>query len=207
MCLPSRLPRHRPSGQGRGKSGCPARRVPSASSPTGKPPKTPAKIAKIRYSVPMSLWLVENSQRRFQRRCVSNRAQSPNWLAAALLRGDRDFVQVSPLCGEFLGFRDRGHQLLRWQRPGRPAPQKPRLELLLSETTRTRDRHEGMVLAAQFGTLTVIDAFFAGVEPGLVQAARDRVDFDAECRHAKAWMTSSEVTCRRTVVSTGITIS
>src|SRR5581483_8065025 len=42
------------------------------------------------------------------------------------------------------------------------------------------DRHEGMVLAAEFRALTVICAFALGFEPCLVDASRDRVDLDAE---------------------------
>src|SRR2546423_1424135 len=43
-----------------------------------------------------------------------------------------------------------------------------------------RDRHVGVVLAAQFRALAVVDAFARRAEPGLVQAARNGVDLDAE---------------------------
>src|SRR5437016_2299463 len=43
-----------------------------------------------------------------------------------------------------------------------------------------RDRHEGVVLAAQFRALSVIHALARRLEPRLVEAARDRVDLDAE---------------------------
>src|SRR5581483_12244934 len=46
-----------------------------------------------------------------------------------------------------------------------------------------RNRHIGVVLAAEFGTLAVINAGLAGLEPGLVQAARNGIDLDAEGRH------------------------
>ena len=42
-----------------------------------------------------------------------------------------------------------------------------------------------MAVAAQFGALSVIDALDVGLEPGLVEAARDRVDLDAEGRHGE----------------------
>src|ERR1700724_4295350 len=42
------------------------------------------------------------------------------------------------------------------------------------------DRHEGMILAAQLGALTVVPAFLGGLEPRLVQASRNGVDLDAE---------------------------
>ncbi len=48
-----------------------------------------------------------------------------------------------------------------------------------------RDRHEGVILAAQLRALAVIDALVRGLEPGLVDAARDRVDLDAERRHGE----------------------
>src|SRR4051794_40689190 len=46
-----------------------------------------------------------------------------------------------------------------------------------------RDRHEGVILAAQFRALAVEHAGLGGLEPGLVEAARDRVDLDTEGRH------------------------
>src|SRR4051794_26992251 len=46
-----------------------------------------------------------------------------------------------------------------------------------------RNRHIGVVLAAELGTLAVIHADLARLEPGLVETARDRVDLDAESRH------------------------
>ena len=45
------------------------------------------------------------------------------------------------------------------------------------------DRHEGVILAAQFRALAVVDALARRLEPGLVEPARDRVDLDAERRH------------------------
>src|SRR5262249_42307622 len=46
-----------------------------------------------------------------------------------------------------------------------------------------RYRHEGVILAAKFGALTVIDAFALRLEPGLVEPAGDCVDLYAERRH------------------------
>src|SRR6478752_9642262 len=46
-----------------------------------------------------------------------------------------------------------------------------------------RDRHESVVLAAQFRALAVIDALAVRLEPGLVEAAGNGVDLDAERRH------------------------
>src|ERR1700722_13261904 len=45
------------------------------------------------------------------------------------------------------------------------------------------DRHKGMVLAAQFRALTVINALLVSFEPSLIETAWDRVDLDAEGRH------------------------
>src|SRR6185295_18082850 len=45
------------------------------------------------------------------------------------------------------------------------------------------DRHEGMARPAQFGALAVVLSFFGRTEPGRVDPARDRVDFDAEGRN------------------------
>src|SRR5213593_500126 len=46
-----------------------------------------------------------------------------------------------------------------------------------------RDRHEGVILAAQLRALAVVDAFARRLEPGLVDPARDGVDLDAERGH------------------------
>src|SRR5258708_28470934 len=43
-----------------------------------------------------------------------------------------------------------------------------------------RDRHEGVVLAAQFRALSVIHTLARRLEPGLVEPARDSVDLHAE---------------------------
>ena len=42
------------------------------------------------------------------------------------------------------------------------------------------DRHEGMVLAAQFRALAVIDAFLGRLEPVFIEAAGNGVDLHAE---------------------------
>ena len=47
------------------------------------------------------------------------------------------------------------------------------------------DRHVGVVLAADFRALAVIDSVALGLEPGLVQAAGHRVDADAEGRNGE----------------------
>ena len=44
------------------------------------------------------------------------------------------------------------------------------------------DRHEGVVLAAQFRALAVIDAVLRRLEPILVQPARNGIDLHAEGR-------------------------
>src|SRR5258708_31822626 len=43
-----------------------------------------------------------------------------------------------------------------------------------------RDRHEGVILAAQFRALSVIHALARRLEPGLIEPARDSVDLHAE---------------------------
>src|SRR5205814_7976984 len=45
------------------------------------------------------------------------------------------------------------------------------------------DRHEGVILATQLGALPVIFAFPGGLEPGLVEASRHRVDLDPKRGH------------------------
>src|ERR1700760_2788778 len=46
-----------------------------------------------------------------------------------------------------------------------------------------RDRHVGVVLAAELGALAIIHADLGRLEPGLVEAAGNGVDLDAEGRH------------------------
>src|SRR4051794_22810119 len=43
-----------------------------------------------------------------------------------------------------------------------------------------------MVLAAELGTLAVEQAFALGLEPGLVETARNGIDLDAEGRHCES---------------------
>src|ERR1019366_9163294 len=53
-----------------------------------------------------------------------------------------------------------------------------RIVLLAYDTN--SNRHIGMVLAANLGTLPIIDALAFGLEPGFVHPARNRVDADAK---------------------------
>ncbi len=56
--------------------------------------------------------------------------------------------------------------------------------------------------------LAVIDSLSLGQEPGLVEAARDGVDLDAEGRQREGMdHVLAEVTCMRTTVPTGTTTS
>src|SRR6516165_9356537 len=48
-----------------------------------------------------------------------------------------------------------------------------------------RDRHEGVILAAQLRALAVIDSLPGCLEPGLVDAPWNGVDLDAERRHGE----------------------
>src|SRR6218665_471427 len=49
-----------------------------------------------------------------------------------------------------------------------------------------RDRHIGMVLAAELGTLAVVETFTLSLEPGFVQATRNSVDLHTESRHGES---------------------
>ncbi len=59
---------------------------------------------------------------------------------------------------------------------------QPRLEFFLGHGL-DHDRHEAMVLAAQFGALTAVHAFLLDVGPALVDEARHRVLLPAQRRH------------------------
>src|SRR5271163_2404023 len=54
----------------------------------------------------------------------------------------------------------------------------PVVELRLADDV-DRDRHEGVVLAAQLGALAVKQALACCLEPGVVETAGNRVDLDA----------------------------
>src|SRR5712691_4039157 len=57
----------------------------------------------------------------------------------------------------------------------------PRRERLLAYDP-DRNRHEGVILPAQFGALSVIDTSARRLEPSLVDAAGNGVDLDPEGR-------------------------
>src|SRR5215212_10934025 len=70
-------------------------------------------------------------------------------------------------CGGELGGRDRRRELLL--RLGEP------VRVLLLTDHPHRDRHVGVAVAAELRALPVEDALLVGLEPGLVEPARDRV--------------------------------
>src|SRR5690606_41440988 len=55
------------------------------------------------------------------------------------------------------------------------------------------NRHEGVVLAAQFGTLAVIETLLLGLEPDLVDPAGHRIGLYAETRHGEG---VNDIRCR-----------
>src|SRR5262245_3943200 len=156
-----------------------------------RPPITPATSANTRYIVPMSLWFVEYTKRRHPVAWCSwaSRASRAPWVlyAAAVLlaivivlrpRRSPAYPSVrntsrghcgrtTAICCEFL---------LRLLDPGR---------VVFLAHYPYHYWHEGVILAAELGALSVIDAFPLRFEPGLVDPARDRVDLDAERWHRK----------------------
>src|SRR5215211_2966720 len=101
------------------------------------------------------------------------------------------FDVVSSPCGVVLTGLARRPTTDRGQRGGRTALVACVFLLRLVEPSGVvgvaddahRDRHEGMILAAELGALTVIDAFPQSLEPGLVDAARDGIHLHPEGRH------------------------
>ena len=68
----------------------------------------------------------------------------------------------------------RGEFLARFHKPSR---------IFFLAHDPNRNRHIGMVLAANLGTLAVINALTLGFEPSFVHPARNRVDADAKGRN------------------------
>jgi hypothetical protein len=64
-----------------------------------------------------------------------------------------------------------------------------------------------MAVAAELRALAVIDALALGLEPGLVEAPRNGVELLPIEGMAKLCITSAAVTCMRTILFTGTTIS
>src|SRR3546814_1761590 len=58
----------------------------------------------------------------------------------------------------------------------------PRLVVLIADYI-NHDRHERMILAAQFRALTAIGADFFRLEPGVAHKPGNRILLDAECRN------------------------
>src|SRR5690606_18231518 len=167
---------------------------------------------KSRYSVPMSLWLVEKNQRSMKP-CLgpwSSWTWAPSaaagyvdmmlptsdaWSVCACgrsaCRGDGG-LRVHPRGGgSGFGLGLRGGRGLHGRGCGRggrrrrvpgPLRRQPLAELGLGHRLH-HDRHEAVVLAAKLGALAAVDALPLDVGPGLVDDAGDRVLLPAQRRH------------------------
>src|SRR5690606_10288021 len=145
------------------------------------PPTKNIVSEKIRYSVPMSLWLVVNSQR-CRKPCGLSSWTDASWMAAAswaMVWNLWENVDASALR---LGDRHRGGGGGRGRRGFGLLRGKPLLELGLGYGM-NHDRHEAVVLAAQFGALAAIHARRADLGPPAVDDARDRVLLPTQARH------------------------
>src|SRR5687768_4914040 len=98
-------------------------------------------------------------------------------------------MNLSPLPGSLLLLRDlalglepRHQEFARFVGAGGLDLLGPGVEVGLRDDM-DLDRHVGMVLAAEFRALAVIDAFPGGLEPVLVEAAGYGVDLHAEGRN------------------------
>ncbi len=158
-----------------------------------------------RYSVPMSLWLVVVTQRP-QKPCGlwswASWASACSRMGHVTVLAEESFSRLLPVsgCGETcrsaLDVQPSARALSRalpaavWRGAARMLPPEP--PSAARATSRNQpccdlhhDRHEAMIASAQLGALTAIDADLVGVgvEPGLIDKARDRVLLDRQRRH------------------------
>src|ERR1700681_3936465 len=121
-------------------------------------------------SAPMSLWLVENSQR-------LTKLGWP-WLAWS----NAAYAICCLACSAHRIVRRHHRRAIGRRRVFLLGLLDPGVKRLLAHHAH-RDRHESMIAAAQFRALTVEHPLDGGLEPGLVEAAGNGVDFDTEGRH------------------------
>src|SRR5579885_580825 len=165
------------------KYGCTNCRPGCASSvritPENSAPTQAMMKANTRYSVPMSLWLVEHTQR-LKKPCGLSSWCASEWATCVVMIDLGCECRGLRLAGAGGGRRGGGGRIGAGGRGFLFV--QPLLEFGHRHGL-DHDRHEAVVLAAQLGALAAIDAGIVDHRPGVVDDAGNGVLLDAERRH------------------------